>query len=50
VDSQLTSREKLLARYARYNKSEKGQERNRRYEGRHPERKVRWEASRPKSR
>lgn len=36
------SREKLLARHARYNASSKGQKRNRRYEDKHPERKERW--------
>jgi hypothetical protein len=36
------SREKYLARQARYNRSVKGQKRNRRYENKHPERKGRW--------
>lgn len=32
--------------HQRYNLSAKGQERNRRYEREHPERKLRWETAR----
>jgi hypothetical protein len=39
-------REKYLARHARYNQSRKGQARNKKYEQKHPERKVRWEEMR----
>jgi len=31
-----------LAKYARYNASEKGQARRKRYEDKHPERRERW--------
>jgi len=34
---------KRSARDRRYNQSAKGKARNRRYEEKHPERKVRWE-------
>jgi hypothetical protein len=37
---------KALERHQRYNQSAKGQARNRRYEDKHPERKVRWETAR----
>lgn len=44
---------KALERHRRYNQSQKGQGRNKRYEDRHPERKTRWEtarnAARPRS-
>jgi len=36
------STEKRLTRYRRYNDSTKGQERRKRYEAKHPERKERW--------
>lgn len=42
ADKQEASREKRLARHARYNGSAKGQERNRRYEEAQPERRNRW--------
>lgn len=35
-----------LASHEKYNKSAKGQKRNKRYESKHPERKLRWEAAR----
>lgn len=35
-----------LASHEKYNKSVKGQKRNKRYEAKHPERKLRWEAAR----
>jgi hypothetical protein len=34
--------EKRLARYRRYNSSKKGQDRNKKYEDAHPERRTRW--------
>jgi hypothetical protein len=34
--------EKRLARYRRYNSSKKGQDRNKKYEEAHPERRTRW--------
>jgi hypothetical protein len=40
------ARRKLLAKHEKYNKSKKGQKRNKRYEAKHPERKLRWEAAR----
>lgn len=39
-------RAKYLEQQARYNASRKGQTRDRRYEEKHPERRVRWEATR----
>ena len=41
--------EKRLARHRRYNQSPKGQARNRRYEEKRPERKLRWEPARNSS-
>ena len=35
-----------LAAHSRYNTSIKGKNRNNRYESKHPERKLRWEAAR----
>jgi hypothetical protein len=40
------ARRKLLAKHEKYNKSVKGQKRNKRYEDTHPARKLRWEAAR----
>lgn len=40
------ARERGLATHRRYNLSAKGQARNRAYEDRHPERKLRWEPAR----
>jgi hypothetical protein len=37
-----TTEEKRLARYRRYNLSEKGQKRHQKYEDAHPERQTRW--------
>ena len=39
----MTPYERRLAKYFKYNRSAKGQERNRRYEEKHPERSLRWE-------
>ena len=36
------SDERRLARYARYNASQKGRARDQRYEAKHPERRERW--------
>lgn len=44
------AREKLLAKYGKYNRSKKGQRRNRKYESEHPDRKLRWEAARNETR
>lgn len=41
--------EKRRKRHARYNKSAKGQKRNKKYEKAHPERKVRWASNQPRS-
>jgi len=38
----VTSEEKRLERYRRYNQSIKGQARDKKYEDAHPERKERW--------
>ncbi len=38
----MSSKEKRLARHARYNRSIKGAARYKRYEDKHPERKERW--------
>jgi len=38
--------EKRLATHRKYNASSKGQKRNKRYEDKHPERKLRWENAR----
>jgi hypothetical protein len=38
----MTPEERRRERYARYNRSVKGQARDRAYEARHPERKLRW--------
>lgn len=38
----MTSQDKRLARYRRYNASRKGQERHKRYEAKHPERSQTW--------
>ena len=38
--------QRRLEAHRRYNASAKGQARNARYESKHPERKVRWEAAR----
>lgn len=35
-----------LASHEKYNKSKKGIARNKRYEAKHPERQLRWEAAR----
>lgn len=40
------ARERYLAAQRKYNTSAKGQKRNRAYEDRHPERKLRWEPAR----
>ena len=37
---------KARERHKRYNSSAKGQNRNKRYEEKHPERKTRWETAR----
>jgi hypothetical protein len=42
----VTSDEKRLEKYRRYNQSAKGRARDKRYEQKHPERKERWEAAR----
>ena len=39
-------RERALEAHRRYNASAKGRARNARYESKHPERKLRWEAAR----
>ena len=39
-------RERRLATHKKYNNSVKGQKRNKTYEDKHPERKLRWEAAR----
>jgi hypothetical protein len=38
----MATREQILAKYARYNASRKGQARKKKYEDAHPERKERW--------
>lgn len=38
--------EKVRAAHQRYNQSPKGQRRNKKYEEKHPERKLRWETAR----
>jgi hypothetical protein len=38
----MATREQILAKYARYNASRKGQARRKKYEEAHPERKERW--------
>jgi hypothetical protein len=38
----MATREQILAKYARYNKSRKGQARRKKYEAAHPERATRW--------
>jgi hypothetical protein len=38
----MTSEEKRLERYRRYNQSKKGQARDKKYEDAHPERRERW--------
>ena len=38
----MTSEEKRLERYRRYNHSSKGQARDKKYEDAHPERRERW--------
>lgn len=40
------ARKRYLERHGRYNRSAKGQARNRVYEAAHPERKLRWEPAR----
>jgi hypothetical protein len=42
----VTADEKRRERHKRYNQSAKGQKRNKRYEAKHPERKIRWEEAR----
>jgi len=42
----MTAEEKRRESWRRYNTSVKGQLRNRRYEEKHPERKLRWEPAR----
>lgn len=42
--------DKARERHRRYNQSRKGQDRNKRYEQAHPERKVRWEDARNSAR
>jgi hypothetical protein len=39
-------RERLLEKHKRYNASRKGQDRDKRYEDKHPERQGRWEKAR----
>ena len=39
----MTKRERYLASQKLYNQSVKGKARNRKYEEKHPERKLRWE-------
>jgi hypothetical protein len=38
----MATREQILAKYARYNASAKGQARRKRYEKKNPERATRW--------
>jgi hypothetical protein len=40
------ARARRLEAHARYNATDKGRKRNKRYEAKHPERKIRWEAAR----
>jgi hypothetical protein len=42
----VTPEEKRLEKYRRYNQSAKGRARDKRYEQKHPERKIRWEEAR----
>jgi hypothetical protein len=45
-DESAAAAERRRERHARYNSSAKGLARNRAYEDRHPERKLRWEPAR----